>query len=374
MEFTISCKALQKELGFVQGVVDKKQTIPVLSNILVESVGEGTIRFTGTDLDVTIRCDAEAENIITPGAMCVQARKLFDIARLLPDDASVHFKQGDNDWVTVTAARSNFKVAGLSKEHFPEVPMSKSVPIHLPAFVFKAFVDRTIFAITQEESRYTLSGAKFMLDATGAKMVTTDGHRLAYIGWDGINGNGNGNGGVMDTLIPRKTLAELSKLSAAYEGDIMLGADDNHIYFEIGPRLLISRVLSGQFPNYEMVMPKGNDKSVNFDVTELNKAVKRAALMADDRTRAVRFHLQPGKLSIQSNNAEEGEAHETIGIDYEGEEVEIGFNAQYLQEFLNVAGDGNVVFEFKNGNAQAQFRPAEDDSLDYRYVVMPMRV
>jgi DNA polymerase-3 subunit beta len=345
-----------------------------LSNILVESVGENTIRFTGTDLDVTVRCDAEAENIITPGAVCVQARKLFDIARLLPPDATVHFKQGENDWATVTAARSNFKVAGVAKEHFPEVPSSKSVPIKLPAFVFKSFIDRTIFAITQEESRYTLSGAKFMLDAGGAKMVTTDGHRLAYIGWAGINGNGNGNTGTMDTLIPRKTLAELSKLAASYEGDIMLGADDNHIYFEIGPRLLISRVLSGQFPNYEMVLPKGNDKAVTFDVAELNQAVKRAALMADDRTRAVRFHLQTGKLSIQSNNAEEGEAHETMAIDYEGEDVEIGFNAQYLQDFLGVAGDGHVVFEFKNGNAQAQFRPAADDSLDYRYVVMPMRV
>ncbi len=374
MEFTISCKALQKELGFVQGVVEKKQTIPVLSNILVESIGENTIRFTGTDLDVTIRCDAEAESIITPGAVCVQARKLFDIARLLPPEATVHFKQGENDWVTVTAARSNFKVAGLAKEHFPEVPTSKSVPIKLPAFVFKSFIDRTIFAITQEESRYTLSGAKFMLDAAGAKMVTTDGHRLAYIGWAGINGNGNGNNGTMDTLIPRKTLAELSKLSTSFEADIMLGADDNHIYFEIGPRLLISRVLSGQFPNYEMVLPKGNDKAVTFDAAELNQAVKRAALMADDRTRAVRFHLQTGKLSIQSNNAEEGEANETLGIDYEGEDVEIGFNAQYLQDFLNVAGDGNVVFEFKNGNAQAQFRPAVDDSMDYRYVVMPMRV
>ena len=370
MEFTISSKTLQKELGFVQGVVEKKQTIPVLSNILIESVGENTIRFTGTDLDVTIRCDAEAENIQTPGAMCVQARKLFDIARLLPD-ATVNFKKGDNDWVTVSCARSTFKVAGLPKESFPEVPSSKSVPIKLPAFVFKSFIDRTIFAITQEESRYTLSGAKFMLDATGAKMVTTDGHRLAYIGWAGLE---NGNGNVIDMLIPRKTLAELSKLTASYEGEISLGADDNHIYFEVGPRLLISRMLSGQFPNYEMVLPKGNDKFVTFDGPALNQAVKRAALMADDRTRAVRFLLQAGQLSILSNNAEEGEAHETVGIEYDGEDVEIGFNAQYLQDFLNVIGDGSVVFEFKNGNAQAQLRPAADDNLDYRYVVMPMRV
>lgn len=372
MEFTISRNALQKELGLMQGVVEKKQTIPVLSNILVESVGEGTIRFTGTDLDVTIRCEAEADSIHQAGAMCVQARKLFDLARLLPD-APVHFKKAANDWVTVSCARSNFKLAGVAQENFPEVPTSKSVPLKLPAFVFKAFVDRTIFAITQEESRYTLSGAKFVLNASGAKMITTDGHRLAYIGWAGLDGSGLA-GGELDTLIPRKTLAELSKLTASYEGEISLGADANHIYFEVGPRLLISRVLSGQFPNYEMVLPKGNDKAVTFAGVELNQALKRAALMADERNKAVRFQFQPGQLNILSQNAEEGEAHESLSAEYRGEEVEIGFNAQYLQEFLTVIGDGGVVFEFKNGNAQAQLRPAADDSLDYRYVVMPMRI
>ena len=179
MEFSISKNALQKELGFVQGIVEKKNTIPVLSNILIESVGENTIRIIGTDLDVTIRCETEAE-IKTPGSMCVQARKLFDIARVLPD-APVNFRKEENDWVTVKCERSNFRIAGVDREQFPEVPSFKSAPVKLPADVFKTFIDRTIFAITQEESRYTLSGAKFMLDKTGARMVTTDGHRLAYV-------------------------------------------------------------------------------------------------------------------------------------------------------------------------------------------------
>ena len=171
MQFVVSKQNLQKELGFVQGVVEKKNTIPVLSNILIESVGEGSVRLTGTDLDVTIRCDMDAEEISTPGAICVQARKLFEIARLLPD-APVSFKKEDNDWVTVTCAKSRFKMVGIARDAFPEVPSFKSAPTKIAAEVVKSFIDRTIFAITQEESRYTLSGAKFILDEAGARMVT----------------------------------------------------------------------------------------------------------------------------------------------------------------------------------------------------------
>ncbi len=371
MQFVISKQNLQRELGFVQGVVEKKNTIPVLSNILIETVGERTIRFIGTDLDVTIRCDTDAEDISTPGSICVQARKLFEIARLLPD-APVTFKKEDNDWVTVTCDKSRFKLVGIKKEDFPEVPDSKSTPTKIAADVIKVFVDRTIFAITQEESRYTLSGAKFILDKEGAKMITTDGHRLAYVERKGTSKDGSFD--AIDTLIPRKTLAELTKLTAGYEGDISLGMDGNHIFFEVGPRLLISRMLYGQFPNYDMVMPKTNDKSIQFDATLLNSAIRRVALMADERSRAIRFHLEPNQLVISSQNAEEGEARETIQTDYNGEEVDIGFNAQYLQEFLNVVGDGAVAFEFKDGNSQAQLRPAEGGDYEYKYVVMPMRL
>src|SRR5437764_2869923 len=370
MEFVIGKNALQKELGFVQGVVEKKNTIPVLSNILIESVGENTIRIIGTDLDITIRCETEAE-IKTPGTMCVQARKLFDIARLLPD-APVSFRKEENEWVTVKCQSSNFKVAGVARDQFPEVPSFKSAPTKLPADIFKSFIDRTIFAITQEESRYTLSGAKFILDKSGAKMVTTDGHRLAYVERKDLGASASKEG--MDVLIPRKTLAELTKLTASYEGEIGLGADENHIYFEVGPRLLISRTLTGQFPNYDIVMPKTNAKKAEFDSASLGQAIRRVALMADDRSHAIRFHLTPGGLHISSQTAEEGEARETVTTEYAGDEIEIGFNAAYLQDFLNVMSDGVVSLEFKDGNSQAQLRPASDEGYDYRYVIMPMRL
>lgn len=370
MQFVITRNVLQRELAFVQGVVERKNTIPVLANILIESAGEDAIRITGTDLDVTIRCDADAEEIKTQGSICVPARKLFDIARLLPD-ASVKFKKEENEWVTVECDRSKFRLPGISKETFPELPGFKSTPLKLSAGLLKRLIDRTIFAITQEEGRYTLSGAKFEFDAQGVKMVTTDGHRLAYASTtDGASGGDES----LDVLIPRKTLAELTKLTSDFEGDINLGSDENHIYFQVGSRLLISRMLSGQFPNYEMVMPKNNDRSATFDAAALNQAIRRVALMADDRSHAIRFHLSKEQLLISSQNAEEGEAREVVETDFAGDDTDIGFNAQYLQDFLNVVGSEKVAFEFKDGNSQAQLKPVSDDKYEYKYVVMPMRL
>lgn len=369
MQFVIARNALQKELAFVQGIVERKNTIPVLANILIESAGEDSIRISGTDLDVTIRCDADTQEISTQGSICVPARKLFDIARLLPD-APVSFRKEENEWVTVECDRSKFRLPGVSKETFPELPGFKSTPLKLPASVLKMLIERTIFAITQEEGRYTLSGAKFELDKKHVKMVTTDGHRLAFVS----TARSNGASDTLDVLIPRKTLAELTKLTSDFDGDIHLGADENHVYFQVGSRLLISRLLSGQFPNYEMVMPKNNDRSATFDTISLNQAIRRVALMADDRSHAIRLHLAKEQLLISSQNAEEGEARETIVTNFAGDETEIGFNAQYLQDFLSVVGSEQVNFEFKDGNSQAQLRPSNDENFEYKYVIMPMRL
>jgi DNA polymerase III subunit beta len=303
--------------------------------------------------------------------MCVGARKLFEIARVLPE-SPVSFRKEDNGWASVKCERSTFRIAGIDREGFPEVPNFKSAPVKFQASIFKTLIDRTIFGITLEESRYTLSGAKFIVNKSGAKMITTDGHRLAYVERKDLGPVAPSE--EIDVLIPRKTLAELTKLTSSHEGDIGLGADENHIYFEVGPRLLISRALTGQFPNYEMVMPKANDKKAEFDTLSLGQAIRRVALMADDRSHAIRFHLTPGSAHISSQTAEEGEARETVTTEYADEEIDIGFNAAYLQDFLNVTSDGSVSFEFKDGNSQAQLRPVSDDGYDYRYVVMPMRL
>ncbi len=395
MEFVIKQNVLKEELGFVQGIVEKKSTIPVLSNILIESVGENTIRIVGTDLDVTIRCDAQAD-IKQAGSMCIQARKLFDIVRLLPD-ADVHFTKDENEWVKLTCGKSNFRLAGVSKDNFPEVPSFKSAPMSLSSEIFNHFIQNTAFAITNEQSRFTLSGAKFMIEGGTARMVTTDGHRLAFIEKKLADEASTDN---MDALIPKKALMELTKIARDAKGDVSFGEDANHIYFEVDGRLLITRKLSGTFPNYEMVIPKDNDKTATFDAEQMKNAIRRVSLMADERTRSVRFNIKPNEIEIVAQSSEEGEAHEKVAADYDGEEVQIGFNSQYLQEFLNVVGAGEsetaettetetdgetvrvketpgrlrIAFEFKDGNGQTLMNIAGDTNYNYKYIVMPLRI
>lgn len=395
MEFVIKQSALKEVLGFVQGVVERKSTIPVLSNILIESLGENSIRIVGTDLDVTIRCDADAE-IKKGGAMCVQARKLFDLSRLLNSD-DVKFRKEDNEWVTVACGRGKFRLAGVSKEQFPEIPIFKSAPLKLPAEVFNYFIQHTSFAITNEQSRFTLSGAKFILADGKAKMVTTDGHRLAYVE-RALDTDADGR---MESLIPKKALLELVKISRDSGEDVSFGEDQNHIYFELDGRLLITRKLSGNFPNYEMVMPKDNDKTAVFDLEEMKGAVRRVALMADERNRSIRLTVREGEIELSAQSSEEGEGNEVVPADYKGEEIQLGFNWQYLQDFLNTVSavqadvadadsaketDGDKVrvketstptrisFEFKDSNAQTQMRIAGDSAYDYKYIVMPLRI
>jgi DNA polymerase III subunit beta len=387
MEFVIKQSVLKEELGFVQGIVEKKSTIPVLSNILIESVGEGTIRIVGTDLDVTIRCETSAD-IKQSGSMCIQARKLFDIVRLL-DNADVHFTKEENEWVKLSCGKSNFRLAGVSREQFPEVPEFRSTPLKLSAKTFNHFIQHTSFAITQEQSRFTLSGAKFMVGGGVVRMVTTDGHRLAFIEkQETIDGT-------MDALIPKKALTELTKISRDSDGEISFGEDPNHIYFEVDGRLLITRKLSGTFPNYEMVIPKGNDKTAIFDAEEMKAAIRRVSLMADERTRSVKLNIKNGEIEISSQAAEEGEAQESIVADYSGEEVMLGFNSAYMQDFLGVIGGSNdsaqenetegetvrvkdgrlrLAIDFRDGNAQTLIRPEGDNNYDYKYIVMPLRI
>jgi DNA polymerase-3 subunit beta len=403
MEFTIKQSILKEELGFIQGVVERKTTIPVLANILIESIGEKEIRIVGTDLDCTIRCDAEAE-IKETGAMCIQARKLFDIVRALTPGADVHFKKEQNEWVTMKCGNARFKLAGVAREQFPEIPQFKSTPLRIPAEALAYFIQNTAFAITNEQSRFTLSGAKFIIDSGVAKMVTTDGHRLAYVEKK-IDTEGQ-----IDTLIPRKALLELVKLARAGDQEISFGEDANHIFFEGEGRLLITRKLSGQFPNYEMVMPKESEQRAVFDLDEMRSAVRRISLMADERNRSIRVTFREGEVEVTAQSSEEGEGVETLPADYKGEDITLGFNHQYVLEFLNNlsageqwsasggqasesaapagpndAGAGTapaketrspirISFEFKDTNAATQMRIDGETAYDYRYIVMPLRI
>ena len=270
--------------------------------------------------------------------------------------------------------RDRFKVVGQGREHFPVVPGWIESQYRIPAEVLRTLINRTIFAITQEESRYTLNGAFFRLEAGSARMVATDGHRLSFVDRSGLDTGAPADGEEVKALIPRKTLAELLRLTTESDDVVEFARDENHLFFRIGGRVLVSRMLSGQFPNYELVMPKETPNSVRIDGAEMQSAIRRAALMADERSRAVKLQFGMERLEIMSQSAEVGEARETLATDYDGADVQIGFNAQYLTDFLNVAGEGQIAFEFKDGQSQAQMRPATGDEYDYKYVIMPMRL
>jgi len=368
MKFRSSKSAVSKELNLLQGVVEKKNTIPILSHILIEAAGGGEVSMVATDLDVSVTtmCEAEVER---PGSMVINARKLFDIVRNLPE-AEIEFAGQENNWVKIVCGASEFKVAGQAKEHFPSTPKSDGKSMDFPSDLLYQLITRTIYAITQEESRYALNGSLLLCGDGKLQMVATDGHRLAIAG------------GTIDAaakeavkvIIPKKALTELSRIAAGEESNIQFSKDDNHLFFSLGKRQLASRMLAGQFPNYELVLPKGNDKVFTTGTDTIAQAIRRASLMADERSHGVKFELATGRLSITSQTADVGEAKEVIPVDYEGDGLSIGFNATYLLDFLNVAGSDQVTFEFKDEQSPALLRPAAKDSGDYRYVVMPMRL
>ena len=374
MEITVSKFELLRELTATQGVVERKTTIPILSNYLFEAAGD-KLSLTATDLDLSLRTSCNAK-VKKEGACTIPARKLYDYVKLLPD-ADITIRLLDNHWVSIRCGRSNTKMVGMAKSNFPGLPVFPSAgTIKIPAAVLRSMIAKTGFAIASEESRYTLNGALMVLKPESITMVATDGHRLAHVErtgekFDGVSGE-------MKTLIPKKAMDELkSLLDAGLEKDVEsidFAKDESTLFFRIGQRLLTSRQLTGQFPNYEAVLPKDISKSIALHGEELGAAIARVAQFADERSRAVRLRLEKGELKISASSTETGESEDSIEIAYDGDPVAIGFNAQYLMDFIKATGSGEVKLELKDAQSAGQLRPAEGEDYKYRYIVMPMRI
>src|SRR5215469_15983669 len=374
MEITISKSDLLKELTATQGVVERKTTIPILSNFLFEASSD-KLAITATDLDLSLRTAAPAK-VKKEGSCTVPARKLYDYVKLLAD-GDISVKLLDNHWVQIRSGRSNTKMVGMARANFPALPMFPSESaIQIPAPVLRNLIAKTIFAISNEESRYTLNGALLVLKPESITMVATDGHRLAHIEHPNSKFPVSGE---MRVLVPKKAMAELNTLLAVTDdpaASVEFAKDESTLFFRIGGRLLTSRQLTGQFPNYEAVLPKDNNKSVTVHCDDLSVAIQRVAQFADERSNAIRMRLGKNELKISSSNTETGESEDSIDTAYAGDEVVIGFNSQYLLEFLKVVGAGDVRFEFKDAQSAGQLRPneAQDSEYRYRYIVMPMRI
>jgi DNA polymerase III subunit beta len=367
MEFTVSKADLVRELGLSQGVVEKKTTIPILSNVLLEAKGDRII-LTATDLELGIRCSCPAR-IKKEGAGTIPARKLLEYVRLLPD-ADLTIKFLDNHWANLTCGRSKTKIAGMSRESFPELPQMPAPIAEIPVKQLSGMISRTMFAISIEESRFTLNGALLLLKDEMVTMVATDGHRLAFVemalpGQMGFR-----------ALIPRKAMGEIVKLAdeGGADSKVTVTGDDNHLFFQFGERLLITRKLTGNFPDYERVLPKENTNLAKLEKAEIRSAIERVAQFADERSRAIRVQFLPGEVKVFASSVEMGESEESVNSEYSGPELEIGFNAQYLLDFFRAISQDQLVFALKDQKSAGELRPSTDGPEQYRYVVMPMRI
>jgi len=281
--------------------------------------------------------------------------------------------------VKVAADRFDSRMQTLPREDFPSLPDSTgTISATLPRDVLRQMMSKTQFAITGEDTRYFLNGALFLLRPDSMGLVSTDGHRLAHITVPRDGARGKAAKGTPEeetrVILPRKTLLELGRLLAEGEGDITYERGENHLFFTLGERLLISRMIDGQFPAFERVIPKNNDKHVEFDRDRLTAAVKRVALLSNERSRAVKFQIDKGKVEIASSSPEFGEAKEVLMVDYAAAPVTICFNAQYVLDFLGVCETDTVSLDFKDEMSQAVLKPIGAEGYDYTYVIMPMRI
>lgn len=371
MEFIAKKDELLRELSLIQGIVERKNTIPILANVLIEAT-ENKIELAATDLDVGLRSSLGA-TVSEPGALTLSAKKLFEIVRAV-SDSDIRVKELENSWASIENGRSFFKMVGLGKAEFPalaEPPEDGFTTI--PGAALRELINKTSFAITADDNRYFLNGARLELTDDDLRMVATDGHRLAYIALK--RDEATSAKGSVSVIVPKKTLLELLKILGDEEQPVDFAQGDNHLFFRLGERLLVSKRVDDQFPAYDKVIPEGNDKTVTCARDALTGAIRRVSLLANERSRAVRFGIEPGRVEVSSQSPELGEARESIDAAYEGEAIEIGFNGQYLLDFLNASDAPEVSFELKDDSSQGLLRPAGDDEgKDYRYVVMPMRL
>jgi DNA polymerase-3 subunit beta len=360
MELVVRKTDLLRELQLFQGIVERKNTIPILANVLLEANGT-EVKMLATDLEVGLRSKCPA-TVTKSGSLTLPAKKLYEIVKALPE-TDVRIEE-DKGGVKVAADRFDSRMQTLPRE------------------ALRQMIAKTQFAITGEDTRYFLNGALFLQRPDSLGLVSTDGHRLAHIsvardGGDTAKGKpakGADAGDEQRVILPRKTLLELGRLLAEGEGDVVYDRGENHLFFTLGERLLISRMIDGQFPAFERVIPKNNDKRVEFDRDRLTAAVKRVALLSNERSRAVKVQIDKGKVEIASSSPEFGEAKEVLMVDYAAAPVTICFNAQYVLDFLGVVETDTVSLDFKDEMSQAVLKPVGAEGYDYTYVIMPMRI
>ncbi len=366
MKFSISKDSILDELQLLQGIVEKRNTMPILANILVEVTAKEVI-LTGTDLEVGLitRFPAAIEE---PGGLTVSGKKIFEIVKSLPEGKEVSFKEKKDQLMEITAGESEFKVLCQPKDDFPQVPEPKfEKDISLPFGKLKEMIDLVYYAIAQEQ-RYYLNGALMILKGKSLELVSTDGHRLSHTQTtlDKLKLDKE-----IRVIVAKKTLGELRK---ADDETVAFDDDENNLFFKVKNRILISRIIESKFPNFDSVIPKDNPHIVVIPRVEFADAIRRVALLSTERSRGIKLFIEKKRIRLFSSNPEIGEARDKLDVDYSGADIEIGFNAQYLLDFLTAIGSERVRLELKDENSAAIIRPETDGDVKSLYVIMPMKI
>jgi len=364
---TTTRDALLGPLQSVSGIVEKRHTLPILSNVLIEKQGSH-LTLLATDIEIQIRTTAE----VAPGgedtSITVAARKLQDILRALPGDNDIALTLDDSR-MTVKAGRSRFALQTLPAADYPRLSVDEGegVRFSVPQGAFKKQLALVQYAMAQQDIRYYLNGLLTMVDGSTLRMVATDGHRLAY-----AESQIDGSFPRTEVILPRKTVLELARQLADSDEPLEIIIAGNQIVFRFGPIELISKLIDGKFPDYERVIPQNHPKELHLARQPLHAALSRVAILTNDKFRGVRVVLSDGSLKIASSNAEQEEAQEELEIDYHGEGLDIGFNVTYLLDVLNNVNTDEVVVRLNDGNSSALISLPGNDA--FKYVVMPMRI
>ncbi|WP_417660782.1 DNA polymerase III subunit beta [Pseudomonas sp.] len=367
MHFTIQREALLKPLQLVTGVVERRQTLPVLSNVLLVVEGQ-QLSLTGTDLEVELVGRVTLEDAAEPGEITVPARKLMDICKSLPSDALIDIRV-DEQKLLVKAGRSRFSLSTLPANDFPTVEEGPgSLTFDLVQSKLRRLIERTSFAMAQQDVRYYLNGMLLEVQTGILRAVATDGHRLAMCSMQAEIENVERH----QVIVPRKGILELARLLTEQDGVVSIVLGQHHIRATTGEFTFTSKLVDGKFPDYERVLPRGGDKIVIADRQGLREAFSRTAILSNEKYRGIRLQLESGLLKIQANNPEQEEAEEETAVDYNGSALEIGFNVSYLLDVLGVMTTDQVRLILSDSNSSALVQEADND--DSAYVVMPMRL
>jgi len=367
MKATIERATLLKSLSHVQSVVERRNTIPILSNVLIEARDDGSIRLMATDLDLQVDESVPA-NVATPGATTVSAHTLFDIVRKLPDGSQVELNAAEGK-MQLSAGRARFNLSTLPRDDFPVIAEGDlPTRFELPAATLRQIIDKTRFAISTEETRYYLMGIFFHIADDQLKAAATDGHRLARV----TVAKPDGADGMPDVIVPRKCVAELRKLLDELEGTVEVSMSATKIRFGLGSAVLTSKLIDGTFPDYNRVIPTANDKLLKLDPKTFAQGVDRVSTIASEKTRAVKINLDRDKVTLSVTSPESGTATEELPADYGADGLEIGFNARYLLDILSEIEGDSVEVHLADAAAPTLLR--ENDKSPALYVLMPMRV